>query len=208
MERIVGAMVPLFGVTGGSVLLLDAGSALRHAATTNSGADRLELAQEETGEGPCIDALVNEMVVQSRDVLADGRWRRLAERLGDGHVRAVLGMPVRVGGTAVGSLNVYVDRPYDWDDSDLEAMRAFNNVVEDGILAALLANRHEHLVDQLQEALDRRVFIERAVGLLMGRHQLDAVSAFDRLRRSARSQRRKVVDVATALLDGKPVPGL
>jgi GAF domain-containing protein len=208
MERIVGAMVPLFGVTGGSVLLLDAGSALRHAATTNSGADRLELAQEETGEGPCIDALVNEMVVQSRDVLADGRWRRLAERLGDGHIRAVLGMPVHVGGTAVGSLNVYVDRPYDWDDSDLEAMRAFNNVVEDGILAALLANRHEHLVDQLQEALDHRVFIERAVGLLMGRHQLDAVSAFDRLRRAARSQRRKVVDVATALLDGKPVPDL
>ena len=58
------------------------------------------------------------------------------------------------------------------------------------------------MADQLQYALDYRVVIERAVGYPMGAHRLDAVTAFDVLRRRARDSRRRVADVAAEVLNG------
>jgi response regulator NasT len=57
-------------------------------------------------------------------------------------------------------------------------------------------------VDQLEGALERRVIIERAKGILMERHGADERGAFDLLRESARSNSRRVVDVAQAVVDG------
>ncbi len=57
-------------------------------------------------------------------------------------------------------------------------------------------------VDQLETALHRRTVIERAKGILMERHRVDDGRAFELLREHARSQRRRVVDVATSVLDG------
>jgi AmiR/NasT family two-component response regulator len=57
-------------------------------------------------------------------------------------------------------------------------------------------------VDQLQSALDRRTVIERAKGILMERHGLDDRAAFDMMRDHARSQSRRVVDIAVAVTEG------
>jgi len=57
-------------------------------------------------------------------------------------------------------------------------------------------------VDQLETALHRRTLIERSKGILMERHGIDESAAFDLLREHARSQRRRVVDVAASVLDG------
>jgi AmiR/NasT family two-component response regulator len=61
---------------------------------------------------------------------------------------------------------------------------------------------HEQ-VDQLEGALARRAVIERAKGMLMERHGIDDRDAFDELRAHARNNRRKVVDVARDVVDGK-----
>ncbi len=60
-------------------------------------------------------------------------------------------------------------------------------------------------VGQLEGALARRATIERAKGILMERHGLDERGAFDALRDHARSQSRRVVDVAQAVSDGHPL---
>ena len=62
--------------------------------------------------------------------------------------------------------------------------------------------RLETKVEQLESALDRRAVIERAKGILMERHGIDERAAFDVLRDHARSQSRRVVDVARAVTDG------
>ena len=59
------------------------------------------------------------------------------------------------------------------------------------------------MVEQLQYALDNRVTIERAIGMLMARHDVDAVAAFHLLRQNARSARRKVADVAREIVEGR-----
>jgi AmiR/NasT family two-component response regulator len=64
--------------------------------------------------------------------------------------------------------------------------------------------RLEAKVDQLEGALARRAVIERAKGILMERHAVDDRTAFERLRTHARTERRRVVDVAVAVAEGDP----
>jgi AmiR/NasT family two-component response regulator len=73
----------------------------------------------------------------------------------------------------------------------------------------LAARRHadmaelEEKVDQLEGALERRAVIERAKGILMERHEIDDRTAFERLRAHARSNRRRVAEVAREVAAGE-----
>jgi GAF domain-containing protein len=144
--------------------------------------------------------------VVSGDVHADSRWPDLQARLST-QVRAVAGVPVLLGGSPVGTLNVYRDEPLEWDRSDVNALIAYGALIAEVLAAALAAQEHSTVAGQLQYALDYRVVIERAVGYLMGAHRLDAVTAFDVLRKQARDSRRRVADVAAEMLDGTTGPG-
>jgi GAF domain-containing protein len=205
--RVIDAIVALYGVTGAGLMFLDDSSVLRYVLATDSASRALEAAQEELGRGPCVDSLVLDRHILTGDLAEDDRWPGLAELVAPGGVRAVLGVPLRVGGTAVGSLNVYYDRPHAWDQSEVQGLTEFNRIIESLLGQALLAHRHGEVVNQLQYALDNRVVIERAVGYLMGAEGLDAVTAFDRLRRMARASRRKVAEVANEVLARAPRPG-
>ncbi|MCU1346625.1 MAG: hypothetical protein JWL70_2891 [Acidimicrobiia bacterium] len=88
----------------------------------------------------------------------------------------------------------------------MEALDAYARVVEAVIAGAMLAHRQGQLVSQLQYALDSRVIVERAVGMIMGQQSVDALTAFGRLRVSSRNARRKVGDVAADFLAGQPLP--
>src|SRR6476620_6564412 len=55
---------------------------------------------------------------------------------------------------------------------------------------------------ELQGAFGRRTLIERAKGILMERHAIDEASAFEVLREHSRINNRKLVDLATAIVDG------
>jgi AmiR/NasT family two-component response regulator len=107
-----------------------------------------------------------------------------------------------VAGVTVGSLDAYRDRAEAWTDREREGLAAYSAVLDGILLAALHGHHREQTVQQLQHALDHRVTIERAVGMLMERERLDAVTAFGRLRTAARSSRRRVADVAGELLAG------
>jgi GAF domain-containing protein len=111
-------------------------------------------------------------------------------------VRAILGVPIHISSVAVGSLNVYRDRPDTWDDSSTAALVAYASAIESVLASVLLARDRERLAEQLQRALDNRVVIERAVGMAMARLGVDAVTAFNALRMQARSSGRRVVEVA------------
>ena len=200
LDQVCRAALDLFGVTGCGLMLIDDNQAMRYVVATDPDSRILEEVQEEVGEGPCVDALIHEAIVATPDVSTDDRWPRAAKLLQATTVRAVLGLPIRAGGGAVGSLNVYRDEAYDWDDSEIDALLAFAGMVETFVATALLAEARDEIVEQLQHALDHRVSIERAVGVLMGRHQLDPVAAFNLLRTQARSQRRKAIEIAEEIL--------
>ncbi len=117
------------------------------------------------------------------------------------------GFPLLLSGSPVGTLNVYRDQPTEWDSSDIQALRAYSDLIAEVVGAALAAQEHSVLADQLRYALDYRVVIERAVGYLMGAHGLDAGTAFNALRKRARDSRRPIADVAAEILEQAPAAG-
>ena len=206
LQQVVNAADTLFRLSGAGLMFVDADEVLRYVAASDQTIALLEEAQEELGEGPCVDTFVHDKVIEVRDLAEDERWPELSKGLAHRGIRAVLGVPVRLGGGAVGALNLYVDQPNDWDPGEIEALNAYGTMVETMLASILVARRHSQIAAQLQYALDNRVTIERAVGFLMAGHDTDAVHAFDLLRRTARHSRRKVADVARDVLAGAPLP--
>lgn len=203
VAAIVRAAAEIFAVSGVGLLLISDDQILRYVAASDVRAAELELAQEELGVGPCVDSFVHERLVTTADLLDDPRWPALGARVAAHGVRAVMGTPTRLGATVVGSLNVYRDTPYAWDDSDVEAVAAYNRVIEHQLASALAADRQDTLIAQLQHALEHRVQIERAIGMVMALDGLPPVAAFNRLRATARSERRRVAEVAGEILSGR-----
>lgn len=203
---VVEAMPGLFGADGAGILLVDDTHVLRYVASTDPGAQLLEAVQESTGRGPCVESLVEDRSVAVVDTLEDERWPDLAPLLASNGVRAVLGVPIHIGGVAVGSLNVYCAQPMNWDQSDLTALTTIETLVERFLTGAVFSERQEALIAQLQRALEARVVVERAVGVLMAVEETNAADAFERIRRSARSARRSVREVANDVIEWRKLP--
>lgn len=199
LKRTVDSVNTVFGYSGAGVMFITESGYLSYIAASDEASRQLEEAQASAGQGPCYESYVYAREIVTSDVRADDRWPQLREKL-TGPVRAVAGTPILLGGSPVGTLNVYRDEPVDWDASDLSALTAYSSLISEVLGAALTAQEHGEVAHQLQYALDYRVPIERAVGYLMGTRGLDAVTAFDLLRRQARDSRRRVADVATDLL--------
>lgn len=206
LQEVTEACVDLFGVAGSGIMLADEQNISRYVAASNGPGRRLETAESETGQGPCTEAFVLGHPVETADLATESRWPELAAIVAPHSVHAVLGVPVRLGGITVGTLDVYRDRPGTWDESERTALDRVSNIVATILESALAEHEAHELAAQLQYALDYRVVIERGVGYLMARDGVDAVTAFNRLRRAARSTQTKIGDVATQLLETGRLP--
>ncbi|MFY9934053.1 MAG: GAF and ANTAR domain-containing protein [Streptosporangiaceae bacterium] len=201
MRRTVNSVHDVFGYGGAGIMFITESGYLAYVASSDEAGRQLEEAQAAVGQGPCYESYVYAHEVVSRDLHTDDRWPALRSRL-PAKLRAVAGIPVLLGGSPVGTLNVYRDEPVEWDRSHINALTAYGALAAEVVAAAVAAQEQSAVAGQLQYALDYRVVIERAVGYLMGTHRLDAVTAFDVLRRRARDSRRRIADVAGEVLGG------
>ncbi|MEN3358023.1 MAG: hypothetical protein V7637_2005 [Mycobacteriales bacterium] len=205
LNEVIAAAQQILPVTGIGVMVVNTEHALRHVAASDESAQVLEDAQEQTGEGPCVAAFVLDHPVWTTDLRGDDRWPRLRERIGRGRVRAVLGIPMHMGGLPIGTIDAYQDHPSDWGSDAITTLTRFGTVIENLLAASVGLHRGDTLAAQLQYALDYRTAIERAIGYLMASENIDGVAAFNRLRTAARSSRRRIGQVAEETLQGTPL---
>ena len=208
VRETIATATGIAGVTGAALMLADEAHVLRYAASTDRVGRLLERSQEQAEEGPCMQAYVLDAPVGAADVTADQRWPGLAALLASSPLRAVLAVPVHAGGGPVGTLTAYADHAHQWDQEQTAALTGLAAALDRLLASNLARHRSDRLAEQLQQALDYRAGIERAVGFLMGRDRVDAVTAFNQLRAAARSNRRRVADVAHDLLHGQPLPAI
>lgn len=159
----------------------------------------VDVLQERLGQGPCMDAAWEQEIVRVDDVPADVRWPRFtaeAARLGVG---SMMCFRLFVEGEALGALNLYAAERNAFDDEtrDIGLMFAGHAAV------ALAGAGHE---ENLRRGLDHRDVIGQAKGILMERHKLTAVQAFDVLARVSQEENRKLFDVARELTTTGEVP--
>jgi GAF domain-containing protein len=196
LRRIVHATHQLFAVDGAGLMLIDPDQLLRNVADSDRRVDHLEELQIEHGEGPCIDAYEEKDLVHAADLAAETRWPRFCPAAVDRGLLAVLASPIPYSDQAVGVVTVFAFGQHEWTEAEREAIVAFTELVALLILNAMEARDRSRLAGELQVALDSRVAIEQAKGVLVGRHGLTTRQAFERLRRQARDQRRPLPEVA------------
>jgi GAF domain-containing protein len=197
----------LFPVDGTGIMLLAEGGVLRYVAASDEPGQMLETLHEHTGEGPCIDAFLDDRPVTAPDLKADPRWPSMGPLAADHGIRAVLGVPIDLREGPVGTLNVYATEPHAFDEDDRTAIQAYSRVIASLLRAAVRAHITGRSAAQLQHALDHRVLIEQAKGVLMERRKLDEKAAFELLRGHARSARMRLDEVARQVVRGERLPG-
>jgi GAF domain-containing protein len=200
LERVVAGADALFGVDGTALMLVDRDQVLRNLAASDERARPLEELQATHGEGPCVDAYDDKEPVAAGDLAAEQRWPSFSPAAVERGLRAVLASPIPYSDHAVGVVAVLDGGRHAWSEAEREAIVAFTELVALLILNAMEASERGRVAGELQVALDSRVVIEQAKGVLVGRHGLTTRQAFERLRRQARDQRRPLTEVAAAVV--------
>ena len=194
------ALLPVDGV--GVLLSDDAGLMV---ATANSDEGRLiEELESSLGEGPCSEAirLGQQLAVPDLSATAD-RWPRFVPRALDAGVRAIHAFPMSGRGQVVGALDVMNRSPTTLSARERGVAQMIADVGLAYLYAVQLHRDSAELAQQLQHALDSRVPIEQAKGMLAERHGEDVRTAFERIRRHARSTQQKVRQVAEQVIEGR-----
>ncbi|MGI5471356.1 GAF and ANTAR domain-containing protein [Streptomyces sp. CA-132043] len=157
--------------------------------------------------GPCVEALRTIRPVTVPDLARDAeRWPGYGERVLALGVAATASIPLHSHGKALGTLDLYHTEPRPWPVVDLVRVRVLTDMTVAYLMVAADRDHQRRVADQLQHALDSRVVIEQAKGMLAAERRVPPREAFELLRRYARHHRAKLRDTAEAVVDGELRP--
>jgi GAF domain-containing protein len=195
--------VTLLDVSAAGLMLAGPDGTLRVIASSSEQMRLLELFELQTDQGPCLESFQSGEAVTLHDLTtATARWPQFApEALSNGFL-AVHALPMRLRGTVIGVLNLFQSATEGLDDESLQAARAFADIATIAILQYRATTRSQELIDQLNTALNTRVVIEQAKGIVSERQQVDMERAFATLRQHARNHNMRLSDVAAAVVAG------
>jgi len=202
LQRLGDACLELLPVTGVGVLLAEDGD-LTVATTNSREGEEVERLEAALGDGPCVRALRSGAVVVETDLReAVDRYPEFVPRALEAGVRSIHALPLSGRGEVVGAVDIVHREPLDLPAGDVAAAQMLADVAVSYIFAVRLHEESSRLASQLQRALDTRVVIEQAKGILAERHGEPMPQAFERLRRHARGNNATVREVASQVVDG------
>ena len=212
-QQLVESSMALLPIAAAGILIGDGNGQLHVLASSNEEARLLELLQVQADRGPCLRAFRTGERVLVDDLRADTeRWPAFAAQAAEYNFRSVSALPLRLRAERVGALNLFRTETGALTPSHLAVGQALADVASVGILHHRVLSHSDTVNQQLQIALNTRVVIEQAKGVLAERGSIDMDRAFVLLRSYARRSHRRLVDVArvvvengdtTAILDPK-----
>ncbi len=207
LDDLTASAVEVLDAAGAGVTLADEQGRLRFATASSDPVARLERAQEDLQAGPCHDAFRTGTLVLVDDVERTVRWPEYRQIcLGVG-LRSVAGVPMTWNGDGFGALNVYRHEPGDWSERDVRLAQVLADMATSYVAHASQLHQSRRLNEQLQAALDSRVLIEQAKGLIAGEQGITLGQAFEELRRHARDNSVSLREVAAAVVQLGLRPG-
>ncbi|WNG90324.1 GAF and ANTAR domain-containing protein [Mycobacterium sp. ITM-2016-00317] len=180
------------GAQYASVTVIDDG--VESLAATHPYPGLLDDVQREAGEGPCLSAAWNHQIIHIHNLSTDERWPRYrAAAMARTPVRSILSFRLHNEGRRLAALNLYAEatKAFDEESVELGLIYAAHTTV-----AWNAMRRHE----QFRSALASRDVIGQAKGILMERFSIDAMAAFDLLRKLSQESNIKLVEVAERLI--------
>lgn len=189
-----GAVAAVPGIEYASISLTSRDGRIETLAPTDAVAVQADELQYELSEGPCLDAALEEPVVQVDDIRTDPRWPaygpRVAKELGIG---SQIAFQFRAEPHVRGGVNLYAREPHALTDETRQTGFLFANLVA----VALGWSRQDETMTQ---AIGNRDVIGKAIGIVMERYRLDPDRAFSFLVRTSQTGNIKLREVAAGIV--------
>lgn len=195
--------VELLDVTAAGLLLVDHQGTLNLVAASSEQARLMAMFQLRNQEGPGLECFTDGHPVRCPDLTGAGaRWPRFAPAATNAGFAAVHALPMRLRADIIGGLTLFATAPGILDNSAVRLGQALANMATIGILHQRTIRRRETVVAQLQTALDSRILIEQAKGVLSERLRITVTEAFTLLRGHARRSGRRLAELSATVIDG------
>jgi len=201
LQTLVDACQELLDASDAGILLADSDGELELIASTSEATELVEVMQLGAEAGPCIECFLTGAAVSVPDIAAEqGDWPVFRQAALENGFAAIEAIPMRLRNTTIGTLNLLRSETGSPPPEDLSAARAFADVATIGILHERSLREQESLSSQLQTALNSRVMIEQAKGVVSFTAGVSIPDAFSLMRTFAREQGLRLSDVAARIV--------
>ena len=195
--------VEVLDVEAAGIMLVAPDGDLRVMASSSDAMRVLELFELQSQEGPCLDCYRTGQPVVNQDLAAaGGRWPRFAAEALAAGFHSVQALPMRLRGIVIGALNLFHVEAGEKDEADVVAAQALADIATIGIIQHRNASEAQVINDQLSNALNSRVIIEQAKGIVAERMGINMDESFGMLRTYARNHNQRLADVAHDVISG------
>jgi len=195
--------VEVLDVSAAGLMLVAPEGDLRVVAFSSEAVRVVELFELQAEEGPCLDSYrTGAPIVNQNLATVHDRWPNFTPVALNAGYKSVHALPMRLRGVIIGALNLFRADEGDMEELDVVAAQALADVATIAILHHRAASEAQVVNEQLTLALNSRIVIEQAKGILSERVGLNMDHAFARLRKYARDHNLRLVDVAHGVVNG------
>lgn len=199
-QRVAG----LFDTGEVGLMLADHRDRLTFMAASDESARLMELFQLQYDDGPCLDAFRTARPVTNVNLAAaTGKWPEFAPRAAHAGFQSVHAFPLRLRKEVIGAMGVF-GSAIELDETDTLIVQSLADVAVIGLLQERAIRRGEVLTGQLQSALNSRVIIEQAKGIVAQARSVSPDDAFKLVRDFARRNNQRLSAVAGSIVTGLP----
>jgi len=207
LTRLTDRCVEVLDVAAAGLMLAGPDGELRVMASSSEAMRVLELFELQAKEGPCLDCYRSGKPIVDHDLaMPSSRWPRFAAETLAAGFHSVQALPMRLRGTVIGALNLFHVETGEMSKADVDGAQALADVATIAILQHRASLEAQVLNQQLHHALNSRIVIEQAKGMVAERSGLNMEQSFSALRTYARNHNRRLVEVAEAVIAGSLAP--
>lgn len=203
LHTLVSTCVSLLDATAAGILLAGPSETLQVVASSEERMRLLELFELQNDQGPCTDCYRSGRPVHESDLRTTQRWPQFTAHALEEGFTSLDAIPLRLRDSRLGALNIFDEAPGGLSEDDRRVAQALADVAAIGLLQERAVRESRLLAEQLQHALNSRVAIEQAKGILAEQGGLDVAAAFERLRQHARTTSTRAAEVADLIVRGE-----
>jgi GAF domain-containing protein len=203
LHRLAMRCVELVHASEAGIMLADRDGTLHYVASSSERMRLIELFELQHDEGPCLDAYRDGVAVHASLVdTLDPRWPRFAPHAQEVGFASVAAVPMRLRSEVIGALNIFSTQVEPLALDDQKVAQALADIATIGILQERALNDARVVTSQLEAALESRIVIEQAKGIVAERNHVSIDTAFTLLRTYARSHNALLSQIANNIIDG------
>lgn len=202
LTQLTSRSVELLEAAAAGILLADPDGQLRVIGASTEQIGLLELFQIQNDQGPCLDCYHTGNVVASADLGAESAWPQFAAESVRAGFPSVCAVPLRLKDLVLGCLNLFMSEPVSLSSAEIALAQALADVASIAIVQDQATREAAIREGHLQHALNSRISIEQAKGMISERGRVDMDEAFNRMRAYACNHNRGLTEVAESLVAG------